>query len=203
MRAKIQQLIAGGVAPPISDGEHTLRASGVKRDDSQVARKREILRTRACVDMDRFQRLDWPIQKERILAFCRKWRGLLVMDASGAGDPIYDDLVRVWPRIEAVKFTNQKKAEPIQRLVVAIEQRQVSWPREWETLTDELKRYEYAIGSSGTITYSAPNGFHDDAVIALALSQEKRYTPRRNDCLAAFHSERVGRRIFASPRRLH
>jgi hypothetical protein len=64
--------------------------------------------TGACVDMERFNRLDWPIQKERILAFCRKWRGLLVMDATGIGDPIYDDLARVWPRIEAVKFTNQK-----------------------------------------------------------------------------------------------
>jgi hypothetical protein len=53
--------------------------------------------TGACVDMDRFQRLDWPIQKERILAFCQKWRGLLVMDATGAGDPIYDDLATVWP----------------------------------------------------------------------------------------------------------
>jgi hypothetical protein len=119
-------------------------------------------KTGACVDMDRFQRLDWPIQKERILAFCRKWRGLLVMDATGAGDPIYDDLARVWPRIEAVKFTNQKKVELIQRLVVAIEQRQVSWPAAWEVLTDELKRYEYAIGASGAITYSAPSGFHDD-----------------------------------------
>ena len=126
--------------------------------------------TGTCVDMDRFQRLDWPIQKERILAFCRKWRGLLIMDATGAGDPIYDDLARVWPRIEAVKFTNPKKVELIQRLIVAVEQRQVSWPRAWEVLTDEMKRYEYAISPSGAITYNAPEGFHDDAVIALALA---------------------------------
>jgi hypothetical protein len=126
--------------------------------------------TGACVDMDRFQRLDWPIQKDRILAFCRKWRGLLIMDATGAGDPIYDDLARVWPRIEPVKFTNQKKVELIQRLIVAVEQRQVSWPRAWEVLTNEMKRYEYAISPSGAITYSAPEGFHDDTVIALALA---------------------------------
>lgn len=145
-------------------------------------------RTGACVDMDRFQRLDWPIQKERILAFCRKWRGLLVMDASGAGDPIYDDLARVWPRIEAVKFTNQKKVELIQRLVVAIEQRQVSWSRQWETLTDELKRYEYAIGSSGGITYSAPSGFHDDAVIGLALATHVQQHAPRDVIMAAIAS---------------
>jgi len=26
----------------------------------------------------------------------RKWPGKLVIDATGAGDPIYDDLKRVW-----------------------------------------------------------------------------------------------------------
>ena len=102
------------------------------------------------------------------------------MDAAGAGDPIYNDLARVWPRIEAVKFTNQKKVELIQRLVVAIEQRQVSWPRAWGVLTDELKRYEYAIGSSGSITYSAPSGFHDDAVIGLAWTVSARYQSSRS-----------------------
>ena len=126
--------------------------------------------TGACVDMERFNRLDWPIQKERILAFCRKWRGLLVMDATGVGDPIYDDLTRVWPRIEPVKFTNLVKTQLVQRLVVAVEQRTVSWPLAWGVLTDEMKRYEYAIGTSGTITYSAPSGFHDDCVMALALA---------------------------------
>ncbi len=130
--------------------------------------------TGACVDMERFNRLDWPIQKDRILAFCRKWRGLLVMDATGIGDPIYDDLARVWPRIEAVKLTSQTKIQLIQRLVVAVEQRQVSWMKAWEVLTDEMKRYEYAINPSGTITYSAPSGFHDDCVVALALANSAR-----------------------------
>ena len=147
-------------------------------------------KTGACVDMDRFQRLDWPIQKERILAFCRKWRCILVMDATGAGDPIYDDLASVYPRIESVKFTNQKKVELIQRLVVAIEQRQVSWPREWEVLTDELKRYEYAVGSGGSITYSAPSGFHDDCVIALALAASGFYPRGVAHVMSPLHHER-------------
>jgi hypothetical protein len=153
-------------------------------------------RTGACVDMDRFQRLDWPVQKDRILSFCRKWRGLLVMDATGAGDPIYDDLARVWPRIEAVKFTNQKKVELVQRLVVAIEQRQVSWPREWSVLTDELKRYEYVISPAGALTYSAPSGFHDDAVMALALAVSARYMGGSTGVMAALLPPRTERRVL-------
>ena len=63
----------------------------------------------------------------------------------------------------------------LQRLVVAIEQRQIGWPAAWEVLTDELKRYEYQITPSGNITYNAPSGYHDDCVIALALANSERY----------------------------
>ncbi len=81
-----------------------------------------------CLAMDRFNQLDWPIQKERILAFARQWRGRVYLDATGVGDPIYDDLLRVYPDIEPVKFTAPMKTSLIQRLIVAIEQRQISWP---------------------------------------------------------------------------
>ena len=40
----------------------------------------------------------------------------------------------------------------------------------WEVLTAEMRRYEYAAGPSGQVTYSAPSGYHDDCVRALALA---------------------------------
>lgn len=129
----------------------------------------------ACLDMERFNRLDWPIQKERVVEFWKKWRGLLVIDATGIGDPIYDDLKGVVPRIEPVKLTNPSKVSLIQRLIVAVEQQRVSWPRTWEVLTDEMKRYEYKITEKGAITYNAPSGYHDDCVIALALANSQRF----------------------------
>jgi hypothetical protein len=36
--------------------------------------------------------------------------------------------------------------------------------------TNELDIFEYQIGSSGAVHYSAPEGYHDDCVIALALA---------------------------------
>ena len=128
-----------------------------------------------CLAMDRFNHLDWPVQKERITAFYRRYNGLLVLDATGVGDPVYDDLRHVIPRIEPVRLTNLNKAQLIQRLIVAIEQQQIGWPEAWTTLTDELKRYEYQITPSGNITYNAPAGYHDDCVIALALANAQRY----------------------------
>lgn len=127
-------------------------------------------RTGAVIDWERFNMLDWPIQKERILAAARKYSALIVLDATGAGDPIYDDLRAVWPRIEPVKFTNATKAHLIQRLIVKIEQHQICWPEKLTVLTDELRRYEYAITAHGAITYNAPDNYHDDAVISLALA---------------------------------
>jgi phage FluMu gp28-like protein len=159
-------------------------------------------KTGACLDFVRFNHLDWPIQKERILAFCRKWRGLLVMDATGAGDPIFDDLSVVWPRIEAVKFTNQTKTELIQRLIVATEQKQISWPAAWDLLTNEMKRYEYAVTNNGAITYSAPSGFHDDCVIALALANKARHTFTNHTRLVVFSSAHAPSALRLSRRRL-
>ncbi|HMP89712.1 MAG TPA: terminase family protein [Kiritimatiellia bacterium] len=132
-------------------------------------------KTGHCLDMERFNHLDWPIQKERIVNFYRKFNGLLVMDATGIGDPVYDDLRHVIPRIEPVKLTNMSKTQLIQRLVVAVEQRQVGWPAAWSVVTDELKRYEYAITPNGLITYNAPSGYHDDCVISMALANSARY----------------------------
>ncbi len=139
-----------------------------------------------CFDMERFQHLDWPIQKERIVDFCRKHGGLLVMDATGIGDPVYDDLRHVVPRIEPVKLTNLSKAQLIQRLIVAIEQRRIGWPTAWGILTDELKRYEYEITSRGAITYNAPGGYHDDCVIALALANSARFEFKHTGAARAF-----------------
>jgi hypothetical protein len=151
--------------------------------------------TGRCFAMERFNHLDWPIQKERILGFARKYRGRLILDATGVGDPIFDDLKRVYSDIEPFKFTPLSKTELVQRLIVAVEQRKVSWPgprpsfapaastpgamegdcQNWEVLTVEMRRYEYAIGSSGGITYSAPAGYHDDCVMALALANHRRW----------------------------
>ena len=37
-------------------------------------------------------------------------------------------------------------------------------------MTAEMKRYEYENGPTGQVSYSAPAGYHDDCVMALALA---------------------------------
>ena len=127
--------------------------------------------TGGCLEMARFNHLDWPFQIERIKEFTRKWNGTLILDATGVGDPIFDALAKELPNCTAFKITQQSKKELIQGLMMAIENRDIGWPDSWEVLTAELERYEYDIGPTGNITYSAPGGYHDDCVISLALAQ--------------------------------
>jgi len=144
-------------------------------------------KTGLCLEIERFNQLDWPVQRERIAAFVKRWQARLVMDATGVGDPVFDDLRRVLPHVEGFKITAQTKRELVQGLMVAVEQRRVMWPAatvvrsqetefrmgggtgDWAVLTAEMKRYEYDIGPTGQISYAAPSGYHDDCVMALAL----------------------------------
>ncbi len=156
-----------------------------------------------CIAKERFNHLEWPIQKERIVSFCRKYCGRLILDATGVGDPIYDDLKHQLPDIEGVKITALSKTMLIQRLIVALEQQKIAWPVEWDDLTTELRRFEYQIMPSGGIQYGAPAGYHDDCVIALALANQGRYEFESAGTMRAFapgwrHGGWAHRRVRAS-----
>jgi hypothetical protein len=139
-----------------------------------------------CFAKERFNHLDWPIQKERIIAFCRRHKGRLILDATGVGDPIFDDLKRVLPDVEGFKLTPASKTSLIQRLMVAVEQQKIRWSAAWEDLIAEMRRYEYQISPSGGIQYNAPSGYHDDCVIALALANHRRWESENVGTMRAF-----------------
>ena len=40
---------------------------------------------------------------------------------------------------------------------------------DWELLRDELQAVEQTVRASGTVSYAAPEGQHDDLVLALSL----------------------------------
>ena len=127
-----------------------------------------------CSTMDRFNQIDWPLQKARIIGFCGRFKGTLYLDATGIGDPIYDDLQRQGLNVVGVKLTNQSKQTLIQDLILSIEQRKISFPANWDVMANELKRYEYEYTASRNISYNAPSGYHDDCVISLSLANRGR-----------------------------
>lgn len=126
--------------------------------------------TREVVDFDRFQEISWVEQKDKILRMAKKWNNAItIVDSTGVGDAIYDDLQNCNISVRGVKFTYQTKNILINKLVVAIEQRLITFP-EIPVLIEELHQFEHSTTPEGRIKYSAPSGRHDDCVIALALA---------------------------------
>jgi len=118
---------------------------------------------------DRFKDIDYPFQKKRIKAVADRYKARVYIDSTGVGEPIYDDLRREGIFIDDYKFTNKSKKELIEKLSINIEQKYIFIPPK-TVLRDELESFGYKLTDSGNITYSAPQGLHDDCVISLALA---------------------------------
>lgn len=122
------------------------------------------------VNQDRFQTLDWPFQKGRIQAFSKIYNNaLVVVDATGLGDPIADDLIRAGIPVEPIKITNQLKKEMIEKLSLWIDQKKFTMLPLEETL-EEFDNFGYEIGDQGRIRYAGQFGHHDDIVMSHALA---------------------------------
>lgn len=127
------------------------------------------------VYMDRFKDIDWQVQRERIRHVAERYYNAQIwVDATGIGDPIYEDLVNMNLNVQPYKFTNQSKKQLIQALMISLEQEKVRiFKRDGEqgkVQFNEMVIFEYEMTASGLIRYNAPEGFHDDCVIALALA---------------------------------
>jgi len=126
---------------------------------------------------DRFSQLDWVFQQKRIVNLAKKYNATVIIDSTGVGDPIHDQLSRQGLRLQGYKFTNASKKDLIENLSIQIENREISYPNE-STLINELMMFGYKTSPSGIITYSAPENYHDDCVIALALAAWQTSRPR-------------------------
>lgn len=117
---------------------------------------------------DRFNDISWPIQKARIVDACNKFQAYALIDSTGLGDPILDDLLP-HIRVEGYKFTNTSKRQLIEALMMSVERQEVSFP-DIPELINEMSTFTFEQTDGGVIKYSAPDGMHDDIVIAFALA---------------------------------
>lgn len=125
------------------------------------------------VYFERFNQIDYTIQKTKIVEVAKKYKASVLIDSTGVGSAIFDDLKKVLSdKLAGYQFTNQTKKELIEDLILAFETQKITIPKNNEVQNSELITYEYTINRSGLISYNAPDGFHDDTVIALALAYQ-------------------------------
>jgi len=113
---------------------------------------------------DRFQK-DWKQTKETILLLDRS-RPVLI-DSTGVGDAITEDLQKGFNHMEGFKYTSTSKQQLMELLASSIQKNEVSFPE--GAIREELEVFEYVYTPTG-VRYNAPQGFHDDCVNALALA---------------------------------
>ena len=113
---------------------------------------------------ERFQK-DWKQTKDTILLLDRTKP--VMIDSTGVGDAITEDLQRHFQTMHGFKYTSQSKQQLMELLASSIHKGEVGFPS--GTIKDELDVFEYVYSTNG-VKYNAPSGYHDDCVNALALA---------------------------------
>jgi hypothetical protein len=127
---------------------------------------------------DRFNQVDWNLQKARIQVAWHKYnKGNAVTDATGVGDPIVEDLHAQGLRVTPFKFTEQSKKELLTHLAILLEQDKIKIPND-EALLTELDSIQWELSDSGKTRIATVSGMTDDRVMSLALSVWGIHTPR-------------------------
>jgi len=130
---------------------------------------------------ERFNQVDWNLQKARIEAAARRHHAidtgetaLIWPDSTGIGDPVVEDLKARGLRIggedeKGFKFTETSRQQLLDNLAILLEQDKIKIPDD-EGLINELEAFRYSMSDRGKIKVGVPEGMHDDRVMSLALS---------------------------------
>jgi len=122
------------------------------------------------VYMDRFNKIDYIIQSERLKTLVNRYEPTTVIaEANSMGQPIIERLVDDGLPVQPFTTTSATKAEIIRGLQSAFENGELRILNN-PTLIGELQAYEQERSPSGLWKFGAPEGMHDDTVIALALA---------------------------------
>jgi PBSX family phage terminase large subunit len=119
----------------------------------------------------------WNIIVSEVVKHLRDFNARCNVEVNGIGDPIYEQIRKQYSNIEPFTTTNDSKQNIIEELILGLNENKIKLPSQ-ELNTDLYKElsvftYEYS-PKSRRVKYGAPNGFHDDMVMSLALA---------NDCL--------------------
>lgn len=116
---------------------------------------------------ERWQKVPWSVTSAKL----KKLIGHLpaLVDSTGVGDPIVEGLQGACYGVKGYGFSAASKQKLMEGLAVAIQTRTIRFPN--GPIKAELEYFEYLYTRTG-VRYSAPDGYHDDCVMALALAVE-------------------------------
>lgn len=124
------------------------------------------------VAMDRFNQIDYTFQVGRLQVMAERWKPEdIIAEANAMGEPLVEQLHRAGLPVEGFTTSPQSKTRIIEALALALERGKITLLDD-ETQIGELQAYGMKRLPGGSFRYSAPQGMHDDTVMALALAWE-------------------------------
>lgn len=119
---------------------------------------------------DSFNQMDYNLQKAKIeLAYIKHNRGKIIIDSTGVGEPVYDDLYARGMNIEPFRFNVRSRMDLLKNLQMLLEMDKIKIPDD-EELLDELRSAQYELTAQGQVTIKVPDNKHDDRIMSLALA---------------------------------
>ncbi len=128
------------------------------------------LTAKAEATSDRFNRVDYTLQRDRLRTLYDRFKPRTVIaERNSMGEPVIEQLQRDGMRVQPFLTTNATKAAAIEYLALLLERGELALLDDPVTI-GELEAFESRRLPSGLSQYSAPSGMHDDCVMALALA---------------------------------
>lgn len=119
---------------------------------------------------DSFNQMDYNLQKAKIeLAYIKHNKGRIMIDSTGVGEPVYDDLYARGMNIEPFRFNQRSRMDLLKNLQMLLEMDKIKIPDD-EELLDELRSAQYELSPTGNVTVKVPDNKHDDRIMSLALA---------------------------------
>lgn len=118
---------------------------------------------------DKYEQIaDLLKQHQSNLVYC-------LFESNSVGEVMGNEIKKMLPiglrsKIDFIYTSNQSKADYIENLALNIEQKNISFLENNQTLREEFGTFTYTISKTGKKVFGATEGAHDDTIISLALA---------------------------------
>lgn len=136
------------------------------------------------VDRDRFNKIDYVFQRDRVKVMHNKWNtSVILAESNSMGEPNIEMMQRDGMPVQGFMTTASTKPPLIENMALVFQR--VEWQFQDDPVwTAEAEAYERKVSPvTNRSQYSAPAGVHDDTVMARALMLKAGGTPTGADLI--------------------
>ena len=133
------------------------------------------------IDIYRENQKDWSYMIDEIVKRARTFQAQIMVETNSMGTVVLEQMRKQYNKVEGFTTTNKSKQEIIEGLILDFHEGNISipGPELFEPLQNELDVFEMKYSpKSRSVIYAAREPFHDDLVMALAISNYNRKQDR-------------------------